>query len=63
MKKEGPTDHTECYSAEWLRYEARETQKDNFFSEFSVYSVGSKNIKEEETNRRLLKYRESEMKQ
>jgi hypothetical protein len=22
-----PTEHTECYSAEWLRCEARETQK------------------------------------
>jgi len=27
MKKKEPTEYTECYSAEWLRYEARETQK------------------------------------
>jgi len=31
MKKEGPTEYTECYSAEWLRYKVRETQKDNVF--------------------------------
>jgi hypothetical protein len=33
MKKKGPRnyEYKECYSAEWLRYEARETQKDHVF--------------------------------
>ncbi len=42
-KKIMPTDHTECYFAEWLRYEARETQKIFIFIFFlclSVFSVG-----------------------